>query len=123
MVVTTEVERQRLNVSTYINDHGQTSLGTRGIPLTLLWANCQGIGLVWAAAGASVCIRPLTRIDVEYVNTPNTSQYVGPAQTGMMHVFNTRIAVAIRHDDCSSSIYGTSESFVTVIKEPSTIRN
>ena len=62
-------------------------------------------------------------IDVEYVNTPNTSQYVGPAQTRMIHVFNTCIAVTIRHNDCSSSIYGTSESFVTVIKEPSTIRN
>ena len=62
-------------------------------------------------------------IDVEYVNTPNTSQYVGPAQTRMIHVVNTCIAVTIRHDDCSSIIYGTSESFVTVIKEPSTIRN
>ena len=62
-------------------------------------------------------------IDVEYVNTPNTSQYVGPAQTRMIHVFNTCIAVTIRHNDCSSSIYGTSESFVTVIKEPSLIRN
>ena len=35
VVVTTEVERQRLNVSTYINDHGQTSMWTRTIPLTL----------------------------------------------------------------------------------------
>ena len=63
--------------------------------------------------------RALGNIDVEYVNTPNTSQYVGPAQTRMIHVFNTCIAVTIRHDDCSSIIYGTSESFVTVVKEPS----
>ena len=35
VVVTTEVERQLLNVTTYINDHGQTSIGTRTIPLTL----------------------------------------------------------------------------------------
>ena len=35
VVVTTEVERQLLNVTTYINDHGQTSIGTRTISLTL----------------------------------------------------------------------------------------
>ena len=35
VVVTTEVERQLLNVSTYINDHGQTSMRTRTISLTL----------------------------------------------------------------------------------------
>ena len=35
VVVTTEVERQRLNVTTYINDHGQTSIRTMTISLTL----------------------------------------------------------------------------------------